>query len=244
MDKNIQWLLKDKYHGKPTKQFYKDVERLKAGEPLDYVIGFTMFLNCKIDLSKKPLIPRVETEFWMDEVLKELKDKSKPLQILDIFAGSGCVGLSIMRHIKNAKVTFVDNQKNALAQIRINTKLNKLPKAKYKIIKSDIFSNVSGSFDYIFANPPYIPTVKRRSIQKSVLDYEPKQALFGGMDGLAYIKKFLEKAGGHLKSGGVIYMEFDPHQKPAIERLLKKNGYQSWEFKKDQYKRYRYVIIH
>ena len=231
MQKEIGWLLKEKYFGKPSKEFYKDIERLKAGEPLDYVIGFTDFLGCKIDLSKKPLIPRPETEYWAGEVLKEelfSSAQGKILHILDIFCGSGCIGTAISRHVKNAKVDFVD-------------------KYKYfnnpNFIKSDIFSKVKGKYDYIFANPPYIPKTKINKIQKSVLKFEPKVALFGGKDGLFYVRKFLRDAKDHLNIGGKIFMEFDSPQKKEIEKIIKKYNYSSYEFHKDQYTRWRWVNI-
>lgn len=230
MNKEEAWLLKEKYNNKPSKNFKKDVKRLKRGEPIDYVIGFTEFLGCKIDLSKKPLIPRKETEFWVEQELKKIKQG----KALDIFAGSGCIGIAILKNIKNVKVDFADIEKRC----------NK------KVIISDVFSNIKNKYDYIFANPPYIPTARKNKIQESVLKYEPQKALFGdlpdgsqGKDGLFYIKKFLKDAKNHLNAGGQIFMEFDSPQKNKIEKLLEKYGYKKWQFNKDQYKKWRWVEI-
>lgn len=244
MNKELQWLLKEKYRGKPNTQFHKDVARLKEGEPIDYVIGFTEFLNCKINLSKKPLIPRPETEFWVQKAIGELKViKLSSYKVLDIFAGSGCGGISIMRHIGHAKVTFADVDKNAILQIKINCHINVIDKKRYAIIQSDIFSKVKGKFDYVFANPPYIPVSRKNKIQRSVLDYEPSLALFGGQDGLLYIRKFLASAKNFLNENGKIYMEFDFVQKNQIEKIMKKYRYRKAEFFKDQYAKWRWVVI-
>ena len=252
LEKETAWLLKEKYHHKPTEKFYSDVARLKAGEPVDYVIGFTNFLGCKIDLSKKTLIPRQDTEFWVGEVIKVIKkSRNKNIKVLDIFSGSGCIGIAVMKNLllvppKLAGVggcDMVDKDKKAIEQIKINCELNKIDKKKYKIIKSDIFKNVLGKYDYIFANPPYVAIKKINSIQKSVLKYEPKNALFGGADGLYYIKIFLKQAKNRLNIGGKIFMEFSPEQKPAIEKTILQNKYKNFEFKRDQNERWRWVVI-
>lgn len=246
--KEINWLLKEKYNNKLTKQAKKDIERLKRGEPLDYVIGFTEFLGCKIDLSKKPLIPRPETEFWAEVSIRKMSRyfhgrEKHGTKVLDMFAGSGCIGIPIMRHIKNSTVIFSDNNKKFLEQIRINCRLNNIPENRYKIMKSNVFSNVKSKFDYILTNPPYIAKNRIKKIQKSVLKYEPKEALFGGEDGMFYIRKFLASAKNFLNHGGKIYMEFDSAQKNKIRKILEKYGYKNFEFEKDQYGRWRYLIV-
>jgi release factor glutamine methyltransferase len=243
MQKKIEWLLKEKYLGKPNAQFKKDIARLKKGEPLDYVIGFTEFLGCKIDLSKKPLIPRFETEYWVELAMETIKKQQGNIKMLDVFSGSGCIGVAMLAHCKQVKVTFVDSQINCIEQIKISCKINNISKKRYTIIQSDIFKNVTDSYDYIFANPPYIPTTRKSKVQKSVVRYEPKKALFGGNDGLFYIRKFLAAVKNFLNPGGKIYMEFDPPQKNQIEILLKKYGYKDWEFRKDQYGKFRYVAV-
>lgn len=241
--KEINWLIRDKYQGQiNTPQYFSDLERLKLGEPLDYVIGWKDFLGCRVDLSYHPLIPREETEFWVGEVIKGLNVgglTSKSPEVLDLFAGSGCIGLAILRNLKSCKVTFAEKDEKICEQIRKNLKLNKL---KGKVVKTDVFSSVKGKFDYIFANPPYIPTSKSL-VQKSVKNWEPKLALYSGNDGLILIKRFLKEAKDHLKPQGKIYLEFGFGQKTAIEKLLKQFGYTHYQFHKDQFKRWRFVGI-
>lgn len=245
LENQKRWILQEKHGGKLTKAAQKDIARLEAWEPVDYIIGWVDFLGCKIDLSKKPLIPRVETEFWTEELIKNLKLKIKNYKILDMFAGSGAIGIAIMRHIKYAQLTFVDSEKSCIDQIKINCKINKISPQKYSVIHSDMFENVSGAFDVIVANPPYIPNNQeaRDRMQTSTLKHESHTALFGGGDGLFFIRQFLAWAKDFLTPNGTIYMEFDSPQKPSINRLLKKLGYKSWKFHKDQFGTWRWVSI-
>ncbi len=236
----IGWLIKEKYHGVVSDESQVDIARIKQGEPIAYVIGFVDFLGCKIDLSERPLIPRPETEFWVESAIKNINGSVK---CLDVFAGSGCIGVAVLKNISGAIVDFIDSDDKALKQIQINCELNDIDKSRYRIIKSDIFESIEGSYDYIFANPPYIAESKRNNVQESVLIHEPHSALFGGTDGLMYVETFLDKARKYLNNNGKIYMEFDTHQKDKIEKILIDKDFKKFSFHRDQFQMWRFVSL-
>ena len=219
---------------------------MKLKIPIEYEKSFIKFLNCKIDLRNRVFIPRIETEFWVKKAIKELKIENCKLKIdaLDIFAGSGCIGIAILKNIKNSYVDFADTDKKAIGQIKINLKLNKIPRERYRIYKSDLFEKIKDKdYNYIFANPPYVAKERLKEVQPSVLKYEPKTSFLAGKRGLFYIRKFLKEAKRFLKERGTVYLEFDPLQKKEIEDILKKKGYKNFKFFKDQFKKYRFVKV-
>jgi release factor glutamine methyltransferase len=251
LELEINWLFRDKYQGRWNPEFIKDALRLKKGEPTAYVIGWQPFLNCKIDLSLRPLVPRPETEYWTEKAIGEMKRShlrqgyggQAKIKIADVFSGSGCIGIAALSSIKNTKVDFFEIDKKAARQIRINLRINRISSSRCHIFQGDASRKLKGLYDFILANPPYLALNRKRKIQSAVLKYEPTKALFGGNDGLLFIKKFLRLARRHLKKEGQIWMEFDSWQKKEIEKLLKKFGYRRWQFFRDQYGRWRYVQI-
>jgi len=235
--------LKEKYEGHLSAEAKADIEKLRQGEPLDYLIGFTYFLGSRIDLGKRPLIPRPETEFWTEKAIAEIRKDKRKAECLDLFSGSGAIGIAVLKHIPGASVDLGEINKDFIQQIKFNLRANKIAEKRAAVIQTDIFQNIKKKYDCIFANPPYIAEKRRRRVQKPVLDYEPKSALFGGRDGLLYIRKFLKQAKKYLKPEGKIYLEFDSFQKPKISALLKREGYKNFQFFKDQYNHWRYVKI-
>lgn len=242
----INWLLEEKYHGVMSDEVRVDITRIKQGEPVAYVIGFVDFLGCKIDLSERPLIPRPETEFWVEQVIQDMSGRgniSTGIKCLDIFAGSGCIGVSVLKNVLSSTVDFVDYDINAIKQIEINCELNGISSSRWRIIKSDMFKHVDDTYDYILANPPYIAESKNDDVQESVLTHEPHKALFAGRDGLLYIRTFLNEAWKHLNKNGKIYMEFDTHEKNEIEKILVDNNFSNFNFHHDQFQMWRHVSL-
>lgn len=265
MDENFEkekiWLLDEKFGGEKCEAFFSDVEKLKNGEPLAFLISFVDFLNCKIDLEFKPLIPRVETEFWVNEFIKnEIKifernlaksnfAQKTPVKILDIFSGSGCIGISLLKNLKNIKIDFSEINPNFIKQIKKNLEINNINNKKYNIFQSDVFEkipipkNENEKYNFILANPPYIPKNKFEKVQNSVKNFEDYNSLFANEDGLFFIKKLISEAPKFLKEDGKLFIEFDETSKKNIEKFLKKNSIKNYYFQKDQYKNNRVLIV-
>ena len=214
--------------------------------PNEYRRGYARFLGCKIDLSKRVLIPRPETAFWVRKAIGLIRKNKKPVDVLDVFSGSGCIGLALLKNCPEycRKVDFLDKEAGAVSQIKLNLKMAKIPAEKFRVIKSDVFSALKKEkYDYILANPPYVASERIGQVQPSVLEHEPKTALLAGKKGLIYVKKFLRQAKNFLAPGGIIFMEHDPFQTEDIEKIIEKEKYGCHKFRKDGFGRYRFVQI-
>ena len=204
---------------------------------------FRKFLNVKIFVPPLVFQPRKETEFWTKKVIQDLKkERIKKLFCLDLFCGTGCIGISLAKNIKNLFCDFADIEKNALLATKINLKLNKIEKNQARVIKTNVFSNIKRKYDLVVANPPYIAEDRIFEVQKEVLKKESFLALFGGKNGLFWIKKFLKEVKNFLTKKGKVYFEFDPYQKIEIEKILKKE-FKKFKFFKDQFKKWRFCKI-
>jgi len=241
--KEVEWLLKEKYHGSASPEFDADVERLKAGEPLAYVIGWIPFLDCKIDVTLHPMIPRPETEYWLERAINELRAKNLPtLRLADTFSGSGCIGVALLKHLPNATVDISEYDPKLTEQIRINVKLNNIDESRAKVWAGDALEGLTGTYDAIFANPPYIDPKAIPEMDGSVINYEPHLSLFAGERGLDYIKLIINEGGKFLKDGGSFYIECDAHQREWITELMIGTPW-AYEFWNDQYGQIRYLIL-
>ncbi|MDE2079228.1 MAG: methyltransferase [Patescibacteria group bacterium] len=211
----------------------------------DYARGFVPFLDCTIFLDSRPLIPRIETEYWVECAIAEMRARfpdNGVVRVLDLFAGSGAIGVAVLKHLAGARADFGEIDAIHLPTIKKNIRENGIALERTCVIKTDVWSAVGGVYDAVLANPPYLAESRRGHIQESVLAEEPAQALFADEDGLALIRTTIEGAKAHLTPGGVLYIEHDPEQAGAIERIGKENGL-SIETQKDQFGVLRYSTI-
>ena len=209
------------------KEFCALVVRRAEHEPMDSLLGGTEFMGIDIPFSTATLSPRQETEIMVDNIIKENKDKTE-LRVLDLCSGSGCIGLSIAKYL-GADVTCVDLSKDAIAVAKATADKNNI---KVNFVESDLFENVTGTYDIIVTNPPYIPTSDCEELEREVKEYDPLLALDGGEDGLDLVRRICEDSINYLNEQGLIYMEYGIGQTEAIVKLFEKN-FDSIEIVKD-----------
>ncbi len=240
MDQEEQWLLTEKYKGMESEAFHADLTRLRDGEPLGYVIGSVPFINCDIALDSHPLIPRVETEYWTEKAITEIQ-KTKNSTMLDLCAGSGAIGTAVAKAIPDVHVTFGEIDPVHLPTIIRNAELNEITPERLTVTESNLFKNISGTFDFILTNPPYIdPAVDRA--EDSVKMHEPHLALYGGTGGMECITRIIEEAPQYLNKDGQLWIEHEPEQSEAITALANKAGFHCITHK-DQYRIERYSVL-
>ena len=169
------------------------------------------------------LIPRPDTEVIIEQVLKLTKNKSK-LRVLDIGVGSGCLLLSILKEKKDFIGIGIDKSRKCIVNSKINA-INLNLKNRVKFFKSDVDNFNLGKYDLIISNPPYINKLSLKDLDKEILDYEPKLALDGGLDGLSEIKKVIEKSSELLKINGKFILEIAFDQKSKVKKILRKKGF-------------------
>lgn len=216
MTQDETWLLTEKYNGIPNDAFLHDCTRLQQGEPLAYVIGWVPFLTTRITLATHPLIPRPETEYWTNQAIEEMRTRGDvPLSILDLCAGSGCIGISVLHALPKTHVDFVEIEERHHETIAANLTENTISSSRAHILGGDLFERVTNRYDFILANPPYIDPVLDRT-EESVKRYEPSEALYGGDGGLVFIEEILAKVAHFLAPDGVLFLEHEPEQSKRI----------------------------
>lgn len=217
----------EKIKERDLKKFKEIVKKLKNGIPLAYILKEETFYGLKFKLKEGVFIPRPETEFLVDYVLKlKLKKNSK---ILDIGTGSGAIAVSLKKFNKKLKVFASDISPVALFQAKKNAKLNK---TKIFFFLGDLLKPIKGKFDIIVSNPPYISKDFMKELPENVKK-EPGIALNGGKDGLRIINKILKEAKDRFKKDGLLIMEIGEGQIEKIKEKAKKIGYNFIETIKD-----------
>ena len=220
--------------------FQKLINKRSFREPIAYLTNKKYFWNYKFFVTKDTLIPRPDTELIVEQILKLTKSKTK-MKILDIGVGSGCILLTILKERKNFYGVGVDISKKCLNISKINAK-NLEVSSRVKFFKSDVDKFDLGKYDLIVSNPPYIKKYNLKYLEKDVVNFEPKLALDGGLDGLSEIRKVIIKSSELIKKNGKFILEIGFDQKNKVINLLKDKGFYINSISKDLAKNDRCII--
>ena len=201
--------------------------------PLQYILGKADFMGLEFYVNPSVLIPRFDTEFVTEELMLKTDDG---MRVLDLCTGSGCILLSLMCYKNDIEGVGCDISADALSVAEKNKRkltgegrLN----GRASFIQSDLFENISGIFDCLVSNPPYIKSGDIDTLMTEVKDFEPKTALDGGGDGLEFYRRIADRAYSYLSPEGKIVLEIGYNQGEEVSRIFRENGYRNVEVKKD-----------
>ena len=197
--------------------------------PLQQLTKEAYFYGMKFFVNENVLIPRQDTEVLVEQVLSLSKEKEN-LKLLDMCTGSGCILLALLANLKQASGTGVDLSEKDLEVAQRNGKELGI---EVSWVQSDLFDKVSGSYDIIVSNPPYIETSVIEGLMDEVKLYEPRMALDGTEDGLFFYREITMQAGKYLKNNGILAFEIGYNQGKAVSEFMKENGYKEVQVLQD-----------
>lgn len=227
---------------KKFNKFQTAIERLKSYEPIQYILGQTEFYGLQFKVNNTVLIPRPETEELVDWIIKE-QNNNKPITILDIGTGSGCIAITLAKHLQHAKVYALDVSLKALTVAKDNAKLNKV---EIHCIHNDILNFKTeqdmSQFDVIVSNPPYVRHLEKQEINNNVLQHEPHLALFvDDDDALVFYREISEFSKKHLKKNGLLYFEINEYLGKDMKRLMHDSNFKDINLKQDIFNKDRMI---
>jgi release factor glutamine methyltransferase len=201
------------------------VKRRRTREPVAYILGEREFYGRVFRVDRRVLVPRPDTEALVDVALERTRKRSMSLRALDLCTGSGCVAITIARERPTARLHATDASKDALAVARENAL--RLGAYNVSFRESDLYDALEPGdrFDLIVANPPYVASDNIPALMADVREFEPRQALDGGADGLRIVRRVVLGAPDFLVPGGKLALEVGQGQAGAVARALSERGF-------------------
>ena len=213
--------------------FFENFEKRRRRIPLAQILGRQSFYGLDFFVNEDVLIPRADTECLVDLVLEDYADLAKQagsssLNILDLCTGSGCIGISVAKHLPYQELLLVDLSEKALAVAKKNAE--KHLGENVTLLQSDLLTGVQGKkFSLLLSNPPYIVSRVIPGLDREVSEYEPKMALDGGEDGLVFYRRIAREAKAVLLPGARLYLEIGYDQGESVKDIFQKEGYEAVE---------------
>jgi release factor glutamine methyltransferase len=214
------------------------VKQAGQHEPISYLTGKAEFYSLQLEVSPDCMIPRPETELLVERAIEFLRTRTGPQFVCDLCTGCGCIAVAIAKNFPQAKIIATDICADALNVAAKNIEKHKL-KDRITLLCGDLFDPVvtqldvekpvrhspgNGGFDLILCNPPYVSAAEYEKLEKSVKDYEPRLALFAGVDGLDVYRRIIDKADNFLKPNGALILEIGYAQGQAVKEMLEQTG--------------------
>ncbi|MFA5341083.1 MAG: peptide chain release factor N(5)-glutamine methyltransferase [Clostridia bacterium] len=214
-----------------SKLLLEYAKRRMKNEPIEYILEKAYFYGNEFYVNENVLIPRNDTEILVENAISAGDRLEKPV-ILDLACGSGCIGISIAKKLKQSKVILSDISEKCIEISRRNILRNDV-KSNCFAMQSNLFSSIEGKFDIIVSNPPYIPEHEYIALERQVSDYEPKLALLAGEEGTEFYEAIASNAKAFLNIGGYLMFEVGYNQANQIKEILIKQGYEDIQILKD-----------
>lgn len=222
-DRNTLLVHGDREVNAQERQAYGEViARRSRRIPLQQITGRQEFMGLTFQIDEHVLVPRQDTEILVGEVLRELQDGMK---VLDLCTGSGCILISLLHYSNYCQGMGTDISRDALEVARRNGAALLGAEKEYAFVESDLFERVEGHYDVIVSNPPYIRQEEIDGLMPEVRDHEPRLALDGGEDGLDFYRRIAAESPEHLNGGGRLYLEIGCDQGDAVQELLLRQGF-------------------
>jgi release factor glutamine methyltransferase len=205
--------------------FRQCIELRAKGKPLQYITGLQEFFGLDFEVTSEVLIPRPETELLVETALKLTAASDVAPFICDVGTGSGCIAITLLHELPQARAVAIDISQAAIAVAKRNAARHSVTE-RVDFVVADCFAGLSyrdsrrSSFDLIVSNPPYVPEPELVGLQREVRDFEPRVALAAGADGLSIIRRLLLEAGSFLRKGGHFLFEIGFNQGAAVEQLI------------------------
>ena len=200
-------------------------------KPIAHIINYKFFWKYKFFVNKDVLIPRPETEFIIEQILKILPEESEK-NILEIGTGSGCIAISLTKERPNCRIVAIDKSLKAIKVARKNAEIHQVKK-KINFLNIDVDKYFANKYDLIVSNPPYIKNSELLSLDEDIKFNEPKLALLGGCSGLEIFFKIVKKSKKLLKRNGKLILEIGHRQGKELKKYLKLNGFNQIKIYRD-----------
>jgi len=225
--------------GNEKDAIWSKVRKLREGMPIEYVTQRVQFRDRVLKIRPGVFIPRLETEYFV-EIIPKISAHA-PERILEIGTGCGAISIALAGFFPRARIVATDISRLALDNAADNIVGCGL-ESRISLVQCSMFEGLTGKFDLVVSNPPYVPSSRMNDLPVSVREFEPLAAIDGGAEGLEFIKKIILGSPDHLSRTGVVALEIDEESVKALKRFLVERNIPSYAFRRDLFNKYRYFF--